>query len=238
MAPPVLGGPCLAIALAAAMAWPSPSRATSQPDTPGTGLTAHIVEASRRFGLPEDWIEAVIGAESAGDPRAVSHAGAMGLMQIMPATWAELRGRYGLGHDPFHPRDNILAGAAYLRELHDRYGAAGFLAAYNAGPGRYERSLATGRPLPAETRAYVAKLAPMIGMRRGDGVVGRRLDSLFWTGSPLFPAASNEVLYAAQEEADVRAERHLPNTSGILPSVPAQRSTGLFVPLSSWTPGP
>ena len=46
----------------------------------------------------------------------------MGLMQIMPKTWAELRARYGLGADPFDPRDNILAGAAYIRELHDRYG--------------------------------------------------------------------------------------------------------------------
>ena len=72
----------------------------------------------------------------------------MGLMQIMPRTWAELRARYGLGADPYDPHDNILAGAAYIRELHDRYGAPGFLAAYNAGPGRYERHLATGRPLP------------------------------------------------------------------------------------------
>src|SRR3546814_9197460 len=71
-------------------------------------------------------------AESAGDVRAVSHAGAMGLMQIMPATWTYLRGRYGLGDDPYHVRDNIIAGTAYLRELHDRFGSPGFLAAYNA----------------------------------------------------------------------------------------------------------
>jgi soluble lytic murein transglycosylase-like protein len=76
----------------------------------------------------------------------------MGLMQIMPETWATLRLRYGLGADPFDPHDNILAGAAYLRELHDRYGSPGFLAAYNAGPARYEDHLATGQPLPAETR--------------------------------------------------------------------------------------
>lgn len=121
----------------------------------------HIAEASRRFGVPIAWIRAVMRAESAGEPRVVSSAGAMGLMQIMPATWADLRARHGLGRDPYAPRDNILAGTAYLRELHNRYGSPGFLAAYNAGPGRYEESL-SGRPLPAETRAYVALLAPVI----------------------------------------------------------------------------
>ncbi len=105
-------------------------------------------------------------AESGGDARGVSPKGAMGLMQIMPETWATLRLRYGLGADPFDPHDNIIAGAAYLRELHDRYGSPGFLAAYNAGPARYEDHLATGQPLPAETRAYVALLAPLIGDRR------------------------------------------------------------------------
>ena len=88
----------------------------------------------------------------------------MGLMQIMPETYAELRFRYHLGADPYAPRSNILAGAAYLHELHDRYGAAGFLAAYNAGPGRYEDYLMRGRPLPEETRNYVAALAPKIGV--------------------------------------------------------------------------
>jgi len=86
----------------------------------------------------------------------------MGLMQIMPETWAELRLRYDLGNNPYDPHDNILAGTAYLRELRDRYGAPGLLAAYNAGPARYEEHLA-GRPLPAETQAYLQKLVPVIG---------------------------------------------------------------------------
>lgn len=124
----------------------------------------HIAEASQRFGIPEHWIAAVLRAESAGDMRAISSAGAMGLMQVMPATWAELRTRHGLGRDPYDPRDNILAGTAYLREMFDRYGnVAAMLAAYNAGPGRYDEYLATGRILPAETRAYVAALAPILG---------------------------------------------------------------------------
>jgi hypothetical protein len=125
---------------------------------------AHIVEASQRFGIPEHWIRAVLRAESAGDMRAVSSAGAMGLMQVMPDTWAGLRVRYQLGRDPYDPRDNILAGTAYLREMFDRYGnVAAMLAAYNAGPGRYDEYRATGRTLPAETRAYVAALAPILG---------------------------------------------------------------------------
>ncbi len=125
---------------------------------------AHIAEAARRFGIPEHWIVAVLRAESAGDVRALSPAGALGLMQVMPATWADLRARHGLGRDPYDPRDNILAGAAYLREMWDRYGnVAAMLAAYNAGPGRYDEYLATGRALPPETRAYVAALAPVLG---------------------------------------------------------------------------
>src|SRR3546814_16289160 len=102
-------------------------------------------------------------AESAGGVRGGAHAWGRGLMQSMPATWTYPRGRDGLGDDPYHVRDNIIGGTAYLRELHDRFGSAGFLAAYNAGPGRYEQHLETGRPLPRETRAYLAILAPMVG---------------------------------------------------------------------------
>ena len=98
--------------------------------------------------------------ESTGDTGALSPKGAMGLMQVMPETYEELRFRYHLGADPYEPRNNILAGAAYLREMHNRFGPDGFLAAYNAGPGRYEDYLKSGRPLPEETRNYVAALAP------------------------------------------------------------------------------
>ncbi len=131
---------------------------------------AHIAEASQRFGIPPTWIVAVMRTESAGNVRAISSAGAMGLMQVMPDTWAELRIRYGLGRDPNDPRDNILAGTAYLREMWDRYGnVAAMLAAYNAGPGRYDEYRATSRPLPAETRAYVAALTPILIGERPSG---------------------------------------------------------------------
>ncbi|CAN7492867.1 lytic transglycosylase domain-containing protein [Phenylobacterium sp. LjRoot225] len=119
---------------------------------------AEVRQAAGRVGLPEPLIHAVLRAESGGDPRAVSRAGAMGLMQLMPATWADLRRELGLGADPFQPADNLQAGAAYLRRLYDRYGLPGALAAYNAGPSRFEAYL-NGRPLPPETRRYVAGLA-------------------------------------------------------------------------------
>lgn len=93
-----------------------------------------IAGASTRFTVPARWIRAVIEIESAGNAHAVSPRGAMGLMQLMPATWVELSARYGLGLDPFDPRDNILAGTAYIKDMHDRFGSAGFLAAYHAGP--------------------------------------------------------------------------------------------------------
>lgn len=152
-----------------------------------------VIEAAQRFGLPETWIRAVIQAESAFDPSATSHAGAMGLMQVMPATWAELRVRYRLGPDPYSPRDNILAGAAYLRELYNRFGPEGFLAAYNAGPGRYLEHLRTGRPLPLETRLYVARIGDRLGLKAADAMgqaapPGSRPSTLDPLSAPLFVA--------------------------------------------------
>ena len=122
-----------------------------------------IAEASNRFGVPRAWIARVILLESGGQTTLngrpiTSSAGAMGLMQIMPATFAALRLRYGLGADAYNPHDNILAGTAYLRELYQRYGYPNLFAAYNAGPGRLEASLAGRRALPAVTTAYVATL--------------------------------------------------------------------------------
>ena len=143
-----------------------------------------VAAAARRFEIPQAWISALIRVESGGDPHAISHAGAMGLMQIMPATWVSERARLGLGGDPFDRRDNILAGVAFLRDMRDRYGARGMLAAYNAGPGRYEDYRFRGRPLPPETVAYVAQLAPTIG---GDALGGRTaVDPLAWTRAALF----------------------------------------------------
>lgn len=156
---------------------------------------AHIAEAARRFDIPESWIVAVLRAESAGDVRAVSSAGAMGLMQVMPDTWAGLRIRHRLGRDPYDPRDNILAGTAYLREMFDRYGnVAAMLAAYNAGPGRYDEYLATGRALPPETRAYVAALAPILGGEASPDAAPPPPD---WREAPLFVTRPADARTAA-----------------------------------------
>ncbi|MFE9082938.1 lytic transglycosylase domain-containing protein [Brevundimonas sp. NPDC003966] len=124
----------------------------------GRAVDDLIIQAASRFGLPPHWIRAVMKQESGFNPRATSRAGAMGLMQIMPATYEELRRWHGLGADPYDPRDNIMAGAAYLRELHDRFGLQGMLPAYNAGPRRYLEHRDKGRPLPLETRDYVARI--------------------------------------------------------------------------------
>ncbi|HEX8443487.1 MAG TPA: lytic transglycosylase domain-containing protein [Allosphingosinicella sp.] len=123
-----------------------------------------IAEASARFAVPEVWIRRVMRAESGGRTSLkgrpiVSHAGAMGLMQLMPGTWREMRALLGLGADPHDPRDNILAGTAYLRAMYDRFGYPGLFAAYNAGPRRYAEHLASGRRLPTETISYVSAVA-------------------------------------------------------------------------------
>ena len=124
-----------------------------------------ISEASQRFHVPKAWIRAVMARESGGrtmlaeNQPIVSHAGAVGLMQVLPETYDEMAAEHGLGKNPFEPRDNIMAGAAYLRWLHGKYGYPAMFAAYNAGPGRLEDHLENGVILPAETRAYIGGIA-------------------------------------------------------------------------------
>jgi len=123
-----------------------------------------IAEASSRFGIPTSWIERVIRAESRGfttlNGRPIrSRAGAMGLMQLMPATWADMRARLALGNNPDDPRDNILAGTFFLRMMYDRFGYPGLFGAYNAGPGAYASYLAGKRRLPGETVAYLGSVS-------------------------------------------------------------------------------
>src|SRR3954471_22356553 len=125
----------------------------------------YIREAANKFDMPEIWIRSLMRVESGGklylDGNLItSGAGAMGLMQVMPATYDELRDRYNLGDDPFDPHDNIIAGVSYMREMYELYGSPGFLAAYNAGPARLDDYLANLRPLPDETRHYVAMIGP------------------------------------------------------------------------------
>ena len=140
-----------------------PAAPAPVPTLVGDRWQPYIVEASRRFDLPPDWIRSVMQAESSGRTSVngrpiTSPAGAMGLMQLMPDTYARLREEHGLGPDPHNPRDNILAGAAYLRAMYDRFGWPGLFAAYNAGPARFEAHLRDDQPLPVETRRYLVTL--------------------------------------------------------------------------------
>jgi soluble lytic murein transglycosylase-like protein len=220
------------IALLAALLTPiaSPSFAQSGPtiNARTVDISAYVAEASQRFGLPESWIYAVMRTESAGRIGAVSSAGAMGLMQLMPGTWARQRTRFGLGSDPFDPRDNIMAGTSYLRQMYDSYGTTGMLAAYNAGPGRYEDWRDRGRPLPAETRAYIARIAPMLQSGGRQTVVASTSTAqparLSWTQSQLFAARS--------ERDDSVSGSSAAAASSQAPERPNAPSHGLFVPIS------
>jgi len=198
--------------------------------SPDTGPYASFVrEAAQRFGLPASWIGAVMAIESGGDVLALSPQGAMGLMQVMPETWAGLRVRHGLGDNPYDPRDNILAGAAYLREMHARYGSPGFLAAYNAGPARYDEYLATGRELPAETQLYVATLAPLIGEGQPGGMVAVSRRTLSWQESPLFAVRGPRSPSARPLPSEVPPDRTSDSRSVTGVSALAPQTGGLFV---------
>lgn len=209
----------------AAPAYPQDAAEQAQPRV--LDIASHVAEAAQRFGLPETWIYAVLRTESAGRVGAVSPAGAMGLMQLMPGTWARQRTRFGLDADPFDPRDNIMAGTSYLRELYDSYGASGFLAAYNAGPGRYEDWRDRGRPLPAETRAYVAKIAPMLQSANAPTVIAgastTQLVRLSWTQSQLFAVRNGD------DGASGSFAPAAPSQPVIAPTRPLN---GLFAPVS------
>jgi hypothetical protein len=202
-----------------------PSKSASVADP----YAAFVREAAQRFGVPTSWISTVMMMESGGDVLAVSSQGAMGLMQIMPTTWAGLRARYSLGADPYEPRDNILAGAAYLREMYDHYGSPGFLAAYNAGPARYDEYLATGRELPTEAQLYVALLTPLIGEGQAVGGVSESPRAMSWRASPLFVARHKDERESVPSSFRMSTDRPSNGRSAAGVSALAPQMDGVFV---------
>lgn len=112
--------------------------------------------AARKHGIPEDLFLRLVQQESAWNPRAVSHKGATGLAQLMPAT------ARSLGVDPKDPRQNLEGGARYLRMMYDKFGNWRLaLAAYNAGPKAVEKH--GGVPPFAETKTYVRRILGSAG---------------------------------------------------------------------------
>jgi hypothetical protein len=209
---------------AQSIASPAPSPRIVQ----GDPFTGFVIEAAQRFDIPAAWIRAVMLVESNDDASAVSPKGAMGLMQIMPGTYQDMRLRYGLGADPFQPHDNITAGTEYLREMLDRYGMSGFLAAYNAGPQQYDEHLATGRALPAETILYVPRITPMLSDVQARGRLLAPSAPVDWRRSPLF---AGQYTAAAADETSADSLQSGGNVAALSPAtlaVLAPQSTGMF----------
>jgi len=204
-----------------------------------------IGEASARFAVPEAWIGHVMRSESGGQTilagrPITSVAGAMGLMQLMPKTYADLRDQYGLGIDPYDPRDNILAGAAYLRQMYERYGYPLLFAAYNAGPKRVDGLLFHGQALPHVTQEYVRGIVPGAELSLQDGSefettrtsennsliqsvkLAHKSALFFDIKTPSFPTASH-----------VTKDDSTPNREALPTS---SKSSSLFVSLSTTSP--
>ena len=197
----------------------------------------YVREASGKFDIPERWIREVMRVESGGRTEMngrpiTSGAGAMGLMQVMPATYDELKGRYGLEDDPYDPHNSILAGTAYIRELYDLYGSPGFLAAYNGGPGRLDDYLTRNRPLPDETRRYVAKIGPYIT----DTFPNRRSTAETYAMNSLPTSIPAGPRYSAPPQAVAYAPPAAAPAPVEVAYAPPAASDDAFDPPPGWTP--
>ena len=228
---------------------PAPIAAQPAPRSGDTGVSQwreFITEAAQEFAIPESWIRAVMGQESGGHTTLhgrliTSSAGAMGLMQVMPGTYADLRRRYSLGGDSYDPHDNILAGTAYLRQMYERYGYPSLFAAYNAGPARFDAYLFGRKRLPNETLHYVESILPGVETTLNNSQPG----AFVVTENPSFQmplltslGAQNMTPITPQNDRAPSSPR--PNSRSIFVETSAQsdafRSSSrdeLFVPLSS-----
>jgi len=170
-----------------------------------------IAAASKRFGVPVEWIRAVMARESAGlttlhGAPIVSSAGALGLMQLMPGTWSDMRVKFGFGPDPFDPHDNIFAGTAYLREMFNRYGYPNLFAAYQAGPRGLDEVLAGLKPLRETTRTYLesivrdAEISPVASEKRPSTIPKTDSNSLFFVRAGDEKPASNSTDHSREAQ--------------------------------------
>lgn len=211
----------------------SPESAALGAERAEDGCIAYAPEAATRSGLPVEVIVRVMQAESGGNPQARSPKRAMGCMQIMPATWADLASRYALGTDPFDARTNMIAGALYLAELKRRFGFPGAYAAYNAGPGRFIRFLGNGTPLPAETVAYAGRLGGIGGRTE----VAPQHDR--WQEAALFIARQSGRQEVPDGEAPRPRSAAGDASSGPIPRslIPAARTAAILFPLSGSSAG-
>ncbi len=219
------------------------------PGPPGDPWGPYITEAAARFSVPERWIREVMRQESGGHAYlngqpTTSATGAAGLMQVMPGTYADLRDRYGLGSDPYNPRDNIMAGAAYIREMYDRFGSPAFLAAYNAGPGRVDDYLAGRSGLPRETVNYLASVAPRLG---GDRPMSGPLVAYADRGNAAFAPSRMPRRYASLATSlcwrdpdaayDPDAPCRPPPSPAPVPVLPAATAACVRDPNAAYDPG-
>lgn len=216
-------------------------------DTPSHTVRweAIIAEAAQHFGIPDAWIRGVMRAESGGRARLngkpiTSPKGAMGLMQVMPDTYRGLRARYGLGDDAYDPRDNIFAGAAYLRQMYERYGYPSLFAAYNAGPKRLDDFILHGLSLPRETLSYVGSIVPgaEIALLNSPNTVEIPSSERGGTVKPMPVFDTQDALFFTRKDADFRPDSRAsgaPVEPGSPNSAAAFESTNnaaLFVPLA------
>ena len=220
----------------------------------------YIAEAAQRFAIPQDWIRAVMRSESGGRTTLngqpiTSSAGAMGLMQLMPGTYSDMRSRYGLGTDSYDPHDNVLAGAAYLRLMYQQYGYPALFAAYNAGPARFDGYLLRGKSLPSATISYVGSIVPGVETtmaRSGSAYqnatpnvvlsiakryrVGQKEGLFFTLNQPL----NTRFLTSNETEIPSKSPRasatNIASNQGFESQNLVTRTGGLFIPLSRTNP--
>jgi len=220
----------------------------------------YIAEAAQRFAIPQDWIRAVMRSESGGRTTLngqpiTSVAGAMGLMQLMPGTYSDMRSRYGLGTDSYDPHDNILAGAAYLHLMYQQYGYPSLFAAYNAGPARFDSYLLRGKSLPRATLAYVGGIVPGVEttMAQSGSAFQNAIPNVVVSVAKKYRAAQTKglffvlnqplnarILTSNEPEIPSKSPRasatDIASNQGFESQNPATQTGGLFIPLSRTNP--